>query len=142
MWYAVKESDMKPSCRKCGTIIVHKVIDLGYASGSDLGRPAGAKGRDEFAIGTYCPTCESPAIPDAHGDFGRVAPSCVSCGKPATIWSDCGDICEDSTGVFYRPGGCDTSIYVCDKPGCKEAAIANVLAQFESDYGDGEGFGD
>lgn len=88
------ETVKNKKCKECGSIkIKREGIDCGYNSAASLGRPAGAKGRDEFTIVERCQDCGSfdwdsmPAPCHVCGGEGVVGVSTLQVGE--SIWSGC-----------------------------------------------------
>lgn len=127
----------KKRCRDCGSFnIVRKGVDCGYTSASELGRPAGAKGRDEFAVAEFCGDCES-------GNFAHTPVPCHVCGFDAWF-SDEGltgvDIagrCHGLTGIHDWVPGLPNDVNICGCSECSAALDKEIIRLVEETLDDG-----
>lgn len=108
------------TCKDCGsTNIKREGVDCGYSSARPLGRPAGAKGRDEYTIVESCQDCgslrweERPAPCHICGEEGVIGVSTLHIGNE--IWSGC--------DCVY---GIPDHINLCGAEKCKKALHTEI----------------
>ena len=109
----------RKTCKECGGEIVRKGVDCGYSSAKSLGRPAGAKGRDEFAILEICQDC-------GGGKYEILPVPCHICGGTGTEYVDIAGRSNDITGIFDYVPGLPSSVNLCGKPDCGQNLNAEI----------------
>jgi len=113
------------TCTTCGGKIVRKGLNCGYSSAKELGRPAGAKGRDEFAIIDECQDC-------GGGRYEILPIPCHICNGQSTQYIDLASRCEEVTGIFDFVPGLPSSINLCASAKC-ETALNNTINRLVSE---------
>lgn len=110
----------KKTCRACGSTRIRQVAhDLGYTSARELGRPAGAKGRDEFVCYLSCEDCGGVDIVDTPSP-------CFICGKDPDEAVDLCHFCEEVTGLYEWVPGLPNTVNLCEQPKCREVLASRV----------------
>ena len=109
------------TCTLCGsTRISRQGVDLGYTPARDLGRPAGAKGQDEFAILERCLDCD--------GILWDWAPApCHICGGSPVEYVDMLSLNGELTGLMEWVPTLPNDINLCSNPDCREKLHKRVM---------------
>ncbi len=119
------------TCNKCGsTRIKREGRDCGYSSAKDLGRLAGAKGRDEFIIIEVCQDCGS-------FDWEKKPAACHICGEEGIHGES-----TVSLGNNYFSGiscvyGIPDLVNICDKEDCKAVLKKEVERLVDEAFDEG-----
>ena len=119
---------MVKRCAVCGGSVKRTGVDCGYSSAESLGRPAGAKGRDEFIVFDACTVCGSIDITEAP------AP-CLICGAESTQGLYIALECPEAQGEHIP--GLDTVVPICASADCRTKLATLITTKLDEASGAG-----
>ena len=106
-------------CSQCGGKMNRRGFDLGYSARSELGRSAGAKGRDEFAVLELCDNCDS-------ADWELVPDPCWVCGSEPTQEVDGWARIKETTGLSVDCPEIPSRFNLCGSSECSDMANQEI----------------
>jgi len=104
-------------CKRCGGKVRRTGADAGYSTAQELGRPAGAKGRDEFIVFEACVDC-------GWTDYEEVPVPCHICGGEPVEEIDLCARNHEVTGMYEWVPGLPTTVNICGN--CGKALDAEI----------------
>jgi len=121
----------KLKCITCGSFNVsRKGVDCGYSTASELNRPSGAKGRDEFAVIETCDDCGSC-------DLAESPLPCHICGNAPITGCDLCNQNHEVTGMFEWVPGMPNAVNLCANPACLTALNNKIKAVMDAAFEEG-----
>lgn len=122
---------MVKKCDKCGGYNIRRTgHNLGYTSAEDLGRPAGAKGRDEFIIVDVCADCGSVCI-------SEVSEPCYICGGDPVEGINMSARNEIVTGIYEWVPGLPNTVNLCGAADCSKQLNERIIRAMDEAFGQG-----